>query len=166
MKTNHETSYNPTHKELIKRGAIWLKNSERCSVVLLERNSGPDCSESPDLIGWKNWHSTLIEVKISRADFLKDKKKMFRRIAKRGMGRSRYYLCPKGLIQPDEIPEKWGLLWANEYQIRRKVAPGGFELSDMAQKHEMGMLTKALRNITWAAMIVPDPEKEQQLKLF
>ncbi|NEH32643.1 hypothetical protein [Rhizobium ruizarguesonis] len=29
----------------------------------------------------------------------------------RGMGHYRSYLCPKGLITPEDVPENWGLIW-------------------------------------------------------
>jgi hypothetical protein len=29
------------------------------------------------------------------------------------LGRRRYYVCPKGLIQPEEISNGWGLYWYN-----------------------------------------------------
>lgn len=61
------------------------------------------------------------EVKISRADFKADK-------FKQKAGKSKYdilqsgkrvnyfsYVCPKGLISPDEVPEWAGLIYAQSY---------------------------------------------------
>lgn len=146
--------YQPTHSELVKRGGIWLTNRKRCGVVVLEKNN-PVGSEAPDIIGWYNYFSILIEVKISRADFFKDRKKPFRRNDFMGMGKHRYYLCPKDLISPDEIPPKWGLLYATSGQIKVIVKPEVIEQDEFAINQEIALLVKMLRNIKWGALIVP-----------
>jgi hypothetical protein len=51
-----------------------------------------------------------VECKISRADFLADHAKPHRAIGG-GVGDYRYFLCPQGLIKPEEVPHRWGLLW-------------------------------------------------------
>ena len=67
--------------------------------------------ETPDVIGWKGrCRSVLIECKVSRADFLADREKPFRKDPSLGMGCERFYLTPAGLIRPAELPGKWGLL--------------------------------------------------------
>jgi hypothetical protein len=91
-------------------------------VVLYEFPSAS--KESPDVIGWgAQGLSTLIECKVSRADFLRDGQKATRKNPPKGMGQRRYYLCPAGLIQMEEIPAKWGLLWAerNHVQVLREA---------------------------------------------
>lgn len=112
-----------THSELVIRGARWLSDNYRphCQTVIFERVSRCQrTNEIPDVIGWHGSQSHLLEVKVSRADFLTDKNKRFRReeLSQEGMGCLRYYLCPNKLIMPDEIPENWGLLYATEHQIR------------------------------------------------
>lgn len=71
-------------------------------------------AENPDIWATNGYHTTLVEVKTSHADFLADQKKWVRseaaQIAGLCLGNFRYYLCPKGLISEDELPEKWGLL--------------------------------------------------------
>lgn len=76
--------------------------------MLTERHGA---SESPDAIGWKNhgW-SILVECKVSRADFLADLKKPHRVNPDGGMGQTRYFLTPPGLLKVDELPATWGLL--------------------------------------------------------
>lgn len=65
--------------------------------------------EQPDVLGLKDiGESILIEVKVSRADFLKDKKKPWRAPGQ-GIGKRRVYLTPKGLLKPEEIPYGWEL---------------------------------------------------------
>lgn len=76
--------------------------------------------ESPDLIGFRNDNeTTVVEVKVTRSDFLSDKNKKFRNQPEFGMGCFRYYACPEGLISKDELPDKWGLIEVTENQNRR-----------------------------------------------
>lgn len=71
-------------------------------------------AENPDIWATNGYHTTLVEVKTSHADFLADKKKWIRseeaEIADKCLGNYRYYLCPEGVISENEIPDKWGLL--------------------------------------------------------
>jgi hypothetical protein len=107
-----------THAECVSAATRYLSN--RCKVVLPEFFSHN--SELPDVIGFNTgfvrdgrWFggvfSTLIEVKVSRSDFFADRKKSFRINPHKGMGDLRYYCCPKGLIDKDEVPEGWGLIY-------------------------------------------------------
>lgn len=105
-----------THRELCIIGAKWLKNRwidfERCQYVVCELER---VGESPDIFGFGMSITTkLIEVKISRSDFLSDKKKHWRQIPDFGLGDMRYFLCPTDLIKINELPDKWGLLYSNE----------------------------------------------------
>jgi len=95
-----------THKELVEIGKRWLWR--KCDIVVTELTTG--ISETPDIIGWKSWKSTLIECKTSRQDFLKDKHKWSRRKPEYGIGNYRYFLILENIIQLNELPEKWGLL--------------------------------------------------------
>lgn len=71
--------------------------------------------ESPDVIFFRNDGVTdLVEVKVSRTDFLRDKKKLFRAEPEMGMGRYRYYACPEHLIEAGDLPDNWGLIWIPE----------------------------------------------------
>lgn len=77
--------------------------------------------EVPDVIGFGSGnHSVLIEAKVGRRDFLKDKSKPHRANPAEGMGLFRYYICPMYLIKPEEVPEGWGLLYINDL---KKVVP-------------------------------------------
>lgn len=95
-----------THKELVEIGKKWLWS--RCDIVVTELTTG--ISETPDIIGWKSWKSTLIECKTNRQDFLKDRWKWARRMPEYGIGNYRYYLMLENIIHPKELSEKWGLL--------------------------------------------------------
>ena len=87
------------HKELVDLGADWLLKKApnvdlKCQFVVKEIVfSG---NESPDIFGIRSGHTVLIEVKVSRSDFLKDKKKFCRIHDFDALGQRRYFLCPKG----------------------------------------------------------------------
>jgi len=112
-----------THSDLCALAARWLRASKQkrglaCQVAFVEPRISFLSGESPDAIGIRvsgcaDAGSTIVECKISRSDFLADAKKAHRKPGS-GMGRWRYYLCPEGLISPDELPDKWGLLYVSE----------------------------------------------------
>ena len=112
-----------THDALVSLAAKWLRR-QGCSLILTEAKSRTD--EIPDAIGFKESDSILVECKISRSDFLADAKKYFRAFPDMGMGRYRMYLCPAGIIQPEELPAKWGLLWVmDDGRIEKLAGPVG-----------------------------------------
>ena len=75
--------------------------------------------EQPDVLGITySGESILVEVKVSRSDFLADKKKPWRVDLNKGMGDHRVYLTPKGLLNPKEIPYGW-MLW----EVHGKTKP-------------------------------------------
>lgn len=98
-----------THAELVQVARRWLKNYNRCPIVITEMVTR--AGETPDAIGWmRSGETIVVECKASRADFLADAKKFFRREPSRGMGCFRYYMATVGLISQHEIPAGWGLL--------------------------------------------------------
>lgn len=101
-----------THTECVLAAARWLDG--KCQVVLPEFFTHN--SELPDAIGFTAYgrNSHMIECKVSRGDFLKDKKKLFRQWPEQGMGNFRYYCCPKGMIKLEEVPGNWGLIYIYE----------------------------------------------------
>lgn len=108
-----------THDELARLAVKWLKLPQSrggpgCQVAFSEARNGVNAGEIPDAIGYRAgvWDegTTLVEVKVSRADFLADAKKPHRLDPASGIGRYRYYLAPEGLIKPEELPERWGLI--------------------------------------------------------
>lgn len=122
-----------THGELVRRAWHWLKNSQGCSVVVTRACLAAD--EQPDAIGWDSRGvSVLVECKVSRGDFLRDRKKPHRLHASLGMGDRRFYLSPPGLLSPDELPEGWGLLECLPARLRRKKDSAWFGEKDRAQE--------------------------------
>lgn len=125
-----------THYNICKKGATWIKKNHlftkvkyhsysKCSVCDLARYG-----ESPDVFAFGGYVPTqLIEVKISRQDFLADKKKPYRKEPEFGLGQYRSYLCPTDLIKPVELPKYWGLLYINESGEITKIVPANEQVS-------------------------------------
>lgn len=120
-------------------GVKWL--SRRSSVVFYEFSTF--AGETPDVIGWSSYASTLIECKASRSDFNADSKKFGRRFPHKGMGQFRYYLCPEGIIPLANIPDRWGLLYAKGKHLTVVREAQGFPQRNHAS--EITFLTSMLR---------------------
>lgn len=66
----------------------------------------------------RSGYATEYEIKRTRSDFFADFKKPKHREMKKGSGGkiSRfYYVCPKGMIKLDEVPEYAGLIYVFDY---------------------------------------------------
>jgi hypothetical protein len=134
-----------THALLVRKAVEWLR-SYRCGVVLSEQAcvSG----EMPDAIGWKRaCHSVLVECKISRADFLADRTKPFRQKPAIGVGCERFYLVPRALVRPEELPAGWGLLELRNRRIDMIRASKKNFRSDDGFRCEMNLLLASLRRV-------------------
>lgn len=116
-----------THDELVTVAYGWLRKAKGCGVAVPELVSVT--TEIPDAIGFKSGYSILVECKVSRSDFLSDKKKYFRIYPELGMGDFRFYMCPKGLIKKDELPDKWGLIYVDDELKARQVVGGKGNIS-------------------------------------
>jgi hypothetical protein len=142
-----------THTELIEIGYKWLMN--RCSFAFKDFVTAGGFGEVPDVIGFNNSGSFLIEAKTSRSDFLADKKKKFREFPEYGMGDWRFFIAPKSLIKIDELPDMWGLIEVNEKGKARCVYnPFGkgniysrWKRNAKYEKSEIVMFKSALRRL-------------------
>ena len=143
-----------THDQLVKIAEKWLLRTRKCSFAFRELVCNAT-SEIPDAIGFRDGTSILIECKVSRADFLGDKKKFFRLHGWQGAGTYRFYLCPEGIIKPEDLPAKWGLIWVDgQGKARQIVGPKGNAWSDSSEfihesniRAEHGMMASALRRL-------------------
>ena len=113
------------HKDLCVIAAKYLKTKgivsfHRCNYVVceLERQG-----ESPDAFGFSSGTTQLIEVKVSRSDFLSDKNKYWRKRPEYGIGAYRSYLCPIDVIKKSDLPIGWGLLYIDENNKIIEVMP-------------------------------------------
>lgn len=145
-----------THAELIPIAFKWALKMGSCGVAFKELSTLS--SECPDVIGFQGGCRTvLIEVKVSRSDFFADRKKSFRIYPERGMGTYRFYMCPAGLIRPDELPMNWGLIYVNDQgkakcvvnpyckSLLGNIWEGGFEKRNI--EGEFGMMYSSLRRL-------------------
>jgi hypothetical protein len=103
-------------------------------------------SENTDVWGLGNYNdSVVIEVKVSHSDFKADLKKWCRNeqaaMLNLQAGRLRWYLCPDGVIKPEELPDRWGLLYWDGKRIRPIVSPKAFANTSKA---DMAILTSIL----------------------
>lgn len=111
-----------THSEVINIVHRFVLKRFSCGIAFKELKT--ISSECADVIGFGSYmHSVLVEVKVSRSDFHADKKKPFRVNPELGVGRFRFYACPEGLIQPNDLPNNWGLIWIVDGKCQVIVNP-------------------------------------------
>lgn len=139
------------HKELKERAIKYLFDKS-CWIVRPEVDCG--YYGRYDVWGIKRDENLLtygIEVKISKEDFRNNKRK--EAILDLGIDKQKewwipanlnYILCPEGLLQPDEIHRRYGLLWFNGERLVNKKWPLFNEMTDR-QKLEIVMLFLASR---------------------
>ena len=137
-----------THTELCDLGAKWLKSNglvkwqkPKYIVVEIESIGIPQ----PDIYGFGNCRTQQIEVKVSRSDFLADKKKYHMQFPDKNVGQYRSYLCPENMIKESDLPEKWGLLWIDGN--KRISAIRHPELQDSCLNSEITIISSILRRI-------------------
>lgn len=109
------------HDKLVSMTARWFKR-QGFAVVATELSSHGS-REQPDVYACRQTCSAMAEIKVSRGDFFADAQKPERTAG--GLGNYRFYVCPEGLIQPDELPKGWGLLYAKGRSITPKRMPKG-----------------------------------------
>lgn len=109
------------HRELTEMAARWFKR--KGFPIVATELTAVGCREQPDAVAFRTNCSAIIEAKCSRADFFADRKKPERMAG--GLGVYRFYLCPEGLIKPEDLPPRWGLLWAAAGSVQEIQAPRG-----------------------------------------
>lgn len=133
----------PTHKELVRRAGVWLRQA---GYKLVVTEAVTHAQEIPDAIGWKNgkW-SAMIECKASRSDFRQDAKKPSRKNPDKKLGQVRYYMAPEGVIPLDELPEGWGLLEVKNKVVKVTVKAPRLPYDNKVAANELLILTHLLR---------------------
>jgi hypothetical protein len=109
------------HEKLCSKGVSWLKRNGFGVASLNVWGAGS--RERVDCIGFRQQCSALIEVKVSRSDFIADMKKPERQSG--GVGTYRFYLAPAGLLGISDLPEKWGLIEASGRSLKLVHGPKG-----------------------------------------
>lgn len=109
------------HEQLCEKGVSWLKRNGFPVAAMNVWAVGS--RERVDCIGYRQQCSAMIEVKVSRSDFLADRKKPERLAG--GVGTYRFYLTPAGLIAVNDLPEGWGLLELSGRSVQMVHGPKG-----------------------------------------
>ncbi|HEY0565842.1 MAG TPA: hypothetical protein VGC88_09670 [Terriglobales bacterium] len=132
---------------MIDAAVKWLRTRYQCGIILSEQYCAT--GEVPDVIAWKGHsQSVLVECKISRADFLADAEKPFRKKPEDGLGCERWYCVPANLIKAEELPPGWGLLEYYERACHLTVKPTNTQMrSQIGMAKEMNLLLASLRRV-------------------
>ena len=156
-----------THFELCK------KTAERfVSSVALFEVSMMGIPEKPDVLDFNSsGRSTLYEIKMSRSDFLADKKK-YSRTTKAWFGEKRYFVCDGDFIKAEEVPQGWGLFHFKNGKFRKIKESDKFFTEDLEQKemyrHDTELLLNHIicekENIVFSKRILENREYFRKLK--
>ena len=127
------------HYDLCVAGAKWLRSRKNCEwcegrwkyVAVEVCVNG---CENPDLWAFNGWSTIVVEVKVSRSDYLNDQKKRWHQPGREQTlaGNYRYYLTPKNLLTAAELPDGVGLLEWDGKQIIRTIRAKRHEVSNHA----------------------------------
>jgi hypothetical protein len=142
---NHDNALTP-HAYLVHRAARWLRGTAKCAVVATEK-SPPHIMVIPDAIGWtRDGYSVVVECKVSRADFLADKRKISR-AAGILVGDERWYLTMPGVATPSDLEPGVGLIEMAGRSLRKvvKAARRGRPLAERAE-------SVMLAHVAWHAV--------------
>lgn len=125
---------NLDHKSLCEIAIKWLRKVKKQNLMYhtypitgseIACYNGGKWIEIPDAIGFNSYSSCVIECKMSRSDFFADQKKPFR-IDGDGMGNYRYYLCQENLINENELPKGWGLIYVSKSGRTKEIKKSDF----------------------------------------
>ena len=160
-----------THKDLCSLAVAWLqrpasRSGPGCTVAISETANWIN-GEIPDAIGWRPYRqarsgSVLVEVKVSRSDFLADAKKPHRKVGGEGMGTYRYFMAPEGVISIADLPAMWGLIEVTS-RGNLKVRAGHVLLGHHAEdtwRHECNQYAE-ICTLAMCLNRVGDPQKLQ-----
>lgn len=103
------------HSHLKKLALYFLK--EKCTDLVANEVDFFNAYSIADAVGLnlKRREVRVIEVKATRGDFLRDKKLFGDKTSYFYHAHYSYIMCPTNVIQADEIPHGYGLLWVDEY---------------------------------------------------
>lgn len=136
-----------SHRKLCEIGSKYLRYAKnwhlKSNWILIE--FCPVGGESPDIFGITCGKTTLIEVKVSKNDFKSDFKKPYRKEGK-GIGDFRYYLCPTGIINVNDIPNKWGLLYCDS-NGKIELIKDSEKFTEKDIKHELYIHQSLIRRL-------------------
>jgi hypothetical protein len=124
------TSMPFTHQDLCSLAVNRLqrapgRSGPACQVAFSEAKGGWN-GEIPDAIGFRtaaeDEGTVVVEVKVSRSDYLADRAKAHRQDGAKGMGHYRYYMAPEGIISLQELAPRWGLVEVSPKGVLRVLS--------------------------------------------
>lgn len=113
----------PIHKKLKALGMKWLK--EKCVDIAVREVKYKNMRSVADVVGinLKRKEVRILEAKATRADYIRDKKLMDLDKSYYKHCNYFYIICPKDVLQLDDVPKEYGLLWVDldtlEIEIKR-----------------------------------------------
>ena len=112
------------HQHLKRQSLYWLKEkvTDLCANEVKLNVRGKKLKADAMGINLKRKESRIIEVKVSRSDFLRDKV-LHAPYGYHEIADFAYLMTPSGLIKPEEIPRGYGLLEIDEFDqitVRKK----------------------------------------------
>ncbi|MEL6346808.1 MAG: hypothetical protein AAFV53_27090 [Myxococcota bacterium] len=134
-----------SHDMLVQRALRWLLGTMKCKYAFAEIHT--PLPIVPDAIGFRGAHSILVECKVSRPDFRADRKKAIHKAASTCPGQERWYLTPKGLVTPREVPKGWGLAEVRGSRIRKIKAPPASPASSARARADLKLLSAAMHRM-------------------
>lgn len=112
-----------TSSDIKKSLFVYFRPPEWACFDELRDGTGLACSRSFDM--WaincfpSNGHRTIgVEIKVSRSDFLRELNNPAKREQIETYAMETYFACPLGMLKPDELPEKWGLMTVSDKGAR------------------------------------------------
>jgi len=105
------------HKELKKHALYFLKDKVIDIVANEVKFNNIRCIADAVGVNLKRKEIRIIEVKVTREDFFRDKKLFAEKHSYFNHAHYSYILCPHELIQPHEVPSGHGLLWIDDQRV-------------------------------------------------
>jgi hypothetical protein len=91
--------------------------------------------------------TTMIEVKTSHADFLRDKKKRYQK-SNLFVADYNFYFCPDNVIKQEELSEKWGLIYCSDNkEVRVVKEPVKCESNEVSHYHGRIIVKSIIRRL-------------------
>lgn len=94
------------------------KQNQWATFVELRNGTGMHSITGIDFFAVNTWpskhfHTIAYEIKVSRSDFAKELQWPDKRAFAESVANQCMFVVPNGLVRPDEVPEGWGLIYAD-----------------------------------------------------
>lgn len=110
-------SVSALHELCSESACAWALRYGFAAVAMNTQSAGGsgDCDAVAVGVVRGRMRSAVFESKVSRSDFFADRKKWHRQChGRHPRTTEEWYVTPVGLVRPDELPDRWGLLEVDE----------------------------------------------------